>query len=368
MTGENALSFEYQIQKWLGSLSSVGMSDSAVQGLAGVLGQVAAGKLEGITGGGQGNLVIMAANQAGVNMSDILNNGLDQNTTNTLMNSMVDYLAKLYNDAGNSKVIQQQIASVYGLSASDLKAAVNLSRSRAAVAKDGLNYSSAMGRLYSMAGSMGSRTSMGEQLSNMWANTMYSMSAGIANNPITYGLYKMSGLLKDTTGGINFGIPLVMGNGMPITFNVADLMRTGALAGGVMSSLNAMFSGGGGLTGKSILNGIGLSGTGISVVTRGTGSSLSTAGGMTVSESGSMVGNSNADDMTNKTMTDQNDSNKNDTVSAVDESDDTKLSDVDNHVVTIIEILRNIADGKSILKVAVEGGVRVTEMPAGAGL
>jgi hypothetical protein len=360
MTGENALSFEYQIQKWLGSLSSVGMSDSAVQGLAGVLGQVAAGKLEGITGGGQGNLVIMAANQAGVNMSDILNNGLDQNTTNTLMNSMVDYLAKLYNDAGNSKVIQQQIASVYGLSASDLKAAVNLSSSRQVVAKDGLDYSSAMDRLYSMAGSMGSRTSLGEQLSNMWTNTQYSMAAGMANNPVTYSLFKMSGLLKDTTGGINFGLPLVMGNGMPITFNVADLMRTGALAGGVMSSIGAMLGGGGGLTGKSILNGIGLSGSGISTVTRGNGSGLSTMGGMTVSESSSMVGNSNSDDMTSKTMTDQTDSAKSETASAVDESDETKLSDVDNHVVTIIEILRGIADGNSILKVAVDGDVRLS--------
>jgi hypothetical protein len=327
--------------------------------LAGVLGQVAAGKLEGITGGGQGNLVIMAANQAGVNMSDILNNGLDQNTTNTLMNSMVDYLAKLYNDAGNSKVIQQQIASVYGLSASDLKAAVNLSSSRQAVAKDGLDYSSAMDRLYSMAGSMGSRTSLGEQLSNMWANTQYSMAAGMANNPITYSLFKMSGLLKDTTGGIDFGLPMVMGNGMPITFNVADLMRTGALAGGVMSSMGAMLGGGGGLTGNSILKGIGLTSNGISTVTRGNGSGLSTMGGMTVSESGSMVGNSNSDDMTSKTMTDQTDSAKSETASAVDESDDTKLSDVDNHVVTIIEILRGIADGNSILKVAIDGDVKI---------
>lgn len=364
MSGENAVSFEYQIQKWLGSLSSVGMSDSAVQGLAGILGQVAAGKLDGITSGGQGNLVIMAANQAGLNMSDILNEGLDETTTNTLMNSMVDYLAKIYGDAGNSKVIQQQIANVYGLSASDLKAAVNLSKSRAVVARDGLDYSSAMGRLYSMASSMGSRTSTGEFLSNMWENINYSMAAGIANNPVTYGLYKMSGLLKDTTGGINFGLPLVMGNGMPITFNVADLMRTGALAGGVMSSLGAMFSGGGGLSGTSILNGIGLSkGTGASVVTRGTGMGLATTGGATVSESGSMVGNSSSDDITNKTMTDQTDSAKSDTASAVDESDETKLKDVDNHVVTIIEILRSISDGNSILKVAVEGGVRVTEMP-----
>jgi hypothetical protein len=196
------------------------------------------------------------------------------------------------------------------------------------------------------------------------------MAAGISNNPITYGLYKMSGLLKDTTGGIDFGIPLVMGNGMPIKFNVADLMRTGALAGGVISSIGAMFSGGGGLTGNSILKGIGITpGMGATnVVTRGTGLGLSTVGGMTVSESGSMVGNASSDDITSKTMTDQTDSTKSDTASAVDESDETKLKDVDNHIVTIIEILRNISDGNSILKVAVEGGIKVTEMPTNAGL
>lgn len=360
MTGENALSFEYQIQKWLGSLSSVGMSDSAVQGLAGILGQVAAGKIEGITGGGQGNLVIMAANQAGINMSDILNKGLDQSTANTLMNSMVDYLAKIYNDAGNSKVIQQQIAGVYGLSASDLKAAVNLSRSRQAVAKDGLDYSSAMSRLNAMASSMYSRTSIGEMMGNLWGNVNYSMAAGIANNPITYALYKASGLLKDTTGGINFGLPLVMGNGMPIAFNVADLMRTGALAGGAISSMAQMIGGlgNGGLSGLGILRGIGIT-NGLSVVTRGTGSGLSTMGGMTVSESGSLVGNSSSGDVMSKTMTDQTDSAKSETASAVDESDETKLGDVDNHVTTIIEILREIADGNSILKVAIDGDVKI---------
>lgn len=369
MSGENALSFEYQIQKWLGSLSSVGMSDAAVQGLAGVLGQVASGKIEGITSGGQGNLVIMAANNAGLNMSDLLSDGLTQETTNTLMNSMVDYLAKIYQESGDSKVIQQQIASVYGLSASDLKAAVNLSKSQKVIAKEGLDYNSAMDRLYSMAGSMGSRTSLGEQLSNMWANTQYSMAAGMANNPVTYSMFKMSGLLKDTTGGINFGLPLVMGNGMPITFNVADLMRTGALAGGVMSSIGAMLSGGGGLTGNSILKGIGLTGNSISTVTRGAGSSIATMGGITVSESGSMVGNSNGDDMTAKTMTDQTDSAKSETASAVDESDDTKLSDVDSHVVTIIEILREIANGNSILRVAIDGDVKIaTESLTSMGL
>lgn len=167
MTGENALSFEYQVQKWLGSLYSTGMSDQAVQGLGGVLGKLAAGQLESITNGGQGNLVIMAANQAGLSVADILSNGLNSDTANTLMNSMVDYLAKIYQEAGGSRVIQQQMASIYGMTASDLKAAVNLSRSRQAVAKNGLTYASAMLQLQDMGNSMIQRTSMGEMLGNM---------------------------------------------------------------------------------------------------------------------------------------------------------------------------------------------------------
>jgi hypothetical protein len=304
----------------------------------------------------------MAANQAGLNMSDLLKKGLDQNTTNVLMNSMVDYLAKIYSDAGNSKVIQQQIASVYGLSASDLKAAVNLSKSQKVVAREGLDYGTAMGRLYSMADSMYTRTSIGELMTNMWDNVKYSLSAGMVNNPVTYALYKASGLLKDTTGGIEFGLPMVMGNGMPISFNVADLMRVGALAGGAISSMAQMIGGmgGGGFTGSGILKAVGIQNNAVNIKTRGTGLGLSTMGGMTVPESGSMVGNANSDDVTSKTMTDQTDSSKQETASAVDESDETKLKDVDNHIVTIIEILRNISDGNSILKVAIDGDVKIS--------
>ena len=167
MSGENALSFEYQVQKWLGSMYSTGMSQQSVQGLGGVLGKLAAGQLDAISGGGQGNLVIMAANQAGMSISDILSNGLNADTTNQLMNSMVEYLAKIYEEAGDSKVIQQQMASVYGMNASDLKAAVNLAKSAGIVSRDGLTYSSAMARLNNMANSMYARTSVGELASNL---------------------------------------------------------------------------------------------------------------------------------------------------------------------------------------------------------
>jgi nitrate reductase beta subunit len=96
----------------------------------------------------------MAANQAGLSVSDLLNDGLNANTTNQLLNSMVEYLAKLYQEAGDSKVIQQQIAQVYGMSAADLKAAVNLAKSNGIISRNGLTYGGAINRLYSMANSM----------------------------------------------------------------------------------------------------------------------------------------------------------------------------------------------------------------------
>lgn len=161
MTGEDAVSFEYQVQKWMGSMYSVGMSDSAVQNLGKTLGDLVAGKLDAVTQGGTGNLVIMAANEAGMSIGDILADGLDAGETNELLSHVVDYLSKIYAEAGDSRVVQQQIANVYGMSASDLKAAVTLAQRNNEVRnsngkeKNGtFDYDDALARLTEMANSM----------------------------------------------------------------------------------------------------------------------------------------------------------------------------------------------------------------------
>lgn len=364
MSGKEAVEFEYQVQKWLGSLYSVGMSDSSVQKIGGSLGKLAAGQIDGIVGGGEGNLIIMAANNAGLNVSDLLANGLNDDTTNMLLSSMVDYLAKIYDEAGNSKVVQQQFAEVFGLTAADLKAIANLAPSTSIVARDGLTYSGAMGRLNSMANSMGKRTSMGEMLTNMWDNVQYSMAAGIANNPALYGLYKAAGLLDNIAGGIAIPAFSVMGNMVDLHTTVADLMRVGAMSGGILSSIGqmAMAGGGGGITGGGILKAAGITGTGISQVTRGNGSGLATAGGITVSESGTVVGNTDGSAVQDKTMTDANDSGNSQLVEATESSDETKLSDVNNSVINIYNLLLDLVEG-SALRVKVDGEVAISNLP-----
>ena len=355
MTGENALSFEYQVQKWLGSMYSVGMSDSAVQGLGSVIGKLASGQIDAITNGGQGNLVIMAANQAGLSVADILNNGLDSQTTNELMNSMVDYLAKIAKDAGDSKVIQQQMASVYGMTASDLKAAANLSRSRSAVARDGLTYGGAINNLYSMANSMYARTSIGEMMTNAWDNFQYTMAAGIANNPMLYATYKAAGLLDAVAGGIAIPAISVMGNMVDLETTVADLMRVGAMSGSILSGIGSMVASGGngGITGSGILRAAGISGN-LNTVSRGNGQGLRTTGGATVSESGSLIGNSNSGDIQNATMTNATDSANAQLAEAVDSSEETKLSEVYAEVVEIYKLLQDVANGSYTIAVDVK--------------
>ena len=92
MTATAASELEFEVQKWLGSLYSVGMSQKGVSSIADAIGKIAAGDLSGLTGGGAGNLVIMAANEAGLSITDILNKGLTAGTANLLMEAMSNYL------------------------------------------------------------------------------------------------------------------------------------------------------------------------------------------------------------------------------------------------------------------------------------
>ena len=171
MSTEQAVELEFQVQKWLGSMYSVGVSDSTVTKLATAIGQLASGDISGITSGGANNLLIMAANEAGVSLEGILKNGLDASQTNILLQAMVNYLANIYNETKGSKVLQQQFASIYNLSASDLKAVTNLANDNnqtiKTIANNNLTFSTAYTQLQNMANTMYQRMSLGSMMGNV---------------------------------------------------------------------------------------------------------------------------------------------------------------------------------------------------------
>ena len=80
------LEFQYSVQKWLGALSESGASDSFVSTLANALNMLGTGDVGGLANNSQmQSLLALAANNAGLNYSDLLIGGLNATNTNTLM-------------------------------------------------------------------------------------------------------------------------------------------------------------------------------------------------------------------------------------------------------------------------------------------
>jgi hypothetical protein len=356
MEAEEATAFEYQVQKWMGSLHSVGFSNA--EGLASAFGKLASGDISGITDGGYGNLLTMAATAAGMSVADILEKGITDDQTNMLFESMVDYLSKIYNESKGSKVVMQQYANVYGLTASDLKAAANLSNSLTDISKNDLDYSGMMSRLDLMSNTMFLRTSMSEMMHNLMDNFTYTMAASMGNNPALYLTHEMAKMLKDTTGGIDLPFLNIYGFGVDLNTTVADLMEVAALSGtvlGGMGKLVASLAGGGGLVGSGMLRMMGIGGGSAEHTTRGSGSLLTLQSGSTVSESG-YIGNESSEDIKSKTVSDASQEPESQVAEAKQEMADIKLEQVDEHVVDIYNLLLDVANGSKTLSVKLKVG------------
>lgn len=326
--------FEYQVQKWLGSLYSVGMSQGAISSISTALGQLGSGNINALMGNtAMQNLLAMSASKAGLSYSEMLTDGLNASELNDLMGSMVSYLARIAGSDNN--VVKSQYANIFGMSMSDLKAISNLSSSLVDIHDSTLDYSSALDSLYETANSIYSRMSVGEIMSNAWANVQYSMASGIASNPALYALWKASNLLDDVAGGIALPDIKVMGSGVNLQTSVADLMRVGALSGGILSSIGSMIAAGGGggfdASGmiKSIMN------IGTTSVVRGSGLG-SVASGETVSKS-NYVGNTSGSDVYDSSMAGVSDQ-KNELMVEATENDNKQQEQMDKIEDSVIKM------------------------------
>ena len=361
MKGAEATEVEFQVQKWLGSLYSVGMSQGAVTSIADALGKIAAGDIDGLTNGGAGNLLIMAANDAGLSIADILTDGINSSDTNKLLQASVNYLAELAESAADNKVVQQQLADVFGVKASDLRAATNLvlPGTTKDIYGNNMTYGNMISQLSKMAGSMGSRTSMAEMMTNFWENGQYTLAGSMASNPVSYFIYKMAKVVDDAAGGIDLPFLNVMGFGVDLNTTVSDLMRVAAVGGGILGSLGPLVSGlGSSFSGRAMLNKLGIgNGSGLATVTRGGsgGGNIGAAGGTTSESGGAFAGNSSGSDVKDSTIQESEDSKKQQMIEAKEEEEANKVDVLNQTVLQIYEILNDVANGDKSFKVKVEG-------------
>lgn len=323
MLNEQSIAFEYTVQKWLGSLASVGLSDQTISSLANAIGNLGSGNIQGLASNeGMQNLIVMASSAAGLNYADMLTNGLNESNTNKLLESVVRYLQEIANT--NNQVIKSQYASTFGINVSDLTAALNLrEKDLGVISKEMMTYSTSIKELGNQLSDIGKRLSLSEMLSNVYDNSIYSMGSTIAKNPATYALWRIASLVEDLTGGINIPFVTALGNGVDVNATVTQLMKLGVVGAGSLGMIGDIVSGVGNTVDPTrMLTALNITEK-ATTTSRGSGL-LSLGKGLSTSSSG-FIGNSSGTDIADYILAD------------VDKNNQQKLDDINNKQTNYVE-------------------------------
>lgn len=298
---EASAEFEFIVQKWLGALSSLGMSDNSLTQIATGLNYLATGDVTNLANSSSlQTMFAMAASNANMEYSEILLNGLNAETTNRLLESMVLYLKSIAENSDN-QVVKAAYGDIFSLSLSDMKAISNLTTQEiSTLAGTNLSYGDMKSEIDNQMNQLKNRTSIASMLTNVFENVIYSVASDMTNDPVMFSMQKMLNFMDDTETDINIPFINAAGFGLDLNTSVKDLMQMGVGLGQATSlTLNILQGLGSG--GGTDLNAWGATET----TKRGTGLNLmsgSTLGGVSGSI-GTYATSGNSSDMKNSTMT-----------------------------------------------------------------
>lgn len=320
MSRERATEFEYTVQKWLGSLYSLGASNNLISQIAQGLNYLGTGNVQALASNSPlQTLFAMSASRAeGLDYADLLVQGLDASNTNKLMKAMVEYLKEIAVTNKANNVVKAAYGDLYNMSLADMRAITSLSSSDiTSIYAENMSYGDMTNSLSNQFSSISKRLSTGEMIKNVLDNFVYSIGSEISQNAVSYTIWQVTDLIEKATGGIHIPAVSVFGNMVDLSsFTLEGIMKTGLVGlntlgqiGNIVSSLNS----GGGLS----LSGWNYADTlqrgQISETT--TGSVASTSGSMTIGSSSSSdikksslaSAASGADEVSEITNTDQED-------------------------------------------------------------
>lgn len=230
MTRNAATEFEYIVQKWMGSLYSLGASDQLLSQIAQGINYIGTGNVQALASNSPlQTLFAMSASRGGLDYSDLLVKGLDASNTNKLLRSMVEYLKEIAEDNRNNNVVKAAYGDLYNMSLADMRAITSLSKSDiSSIYSQNMSYSDMQGSLASQFDAISKRLSTGEMIKNVIDNFVYSTGSEIAENAISYTLWQVTDLIENSTGGIHLPAISVFGNMVDLSaFTIEGMMKTG---------------------------------------------------------------------------------------------------------------------------------------------
>lgn len=247
LSTESSVELEYIVQKWLGSLGSVGVSDSTLTTIASGINALGTGDVEALSGNESlQNLLVMASNRAGLNYSQMLTEGVNSSQINLLLKSVIDYVKEISTTSNN--VVKKQYADLFGITIADMNAFQNISNTTIdSLYKSAMTYQDTLSELNDQLSQVGDRIHLSTKIENIMENILTATGIGVAESSFAYGTYKAFDMLEGITGGINLPFISAFGNGLDLNMSLEGLAK-GAIVGisaasSLLSGLGNIFSG-----------------------------------------------------------------------------------------------------------------------------
>lgn len=329
--GRNAsIELEYVVQKWLGSLYSVGVGSNFISTIAQGLGYLGSGNVDALNSNSSlQNLLVMAANRSGQDYSSILTQGLNADTANKLLQGITEYVQEI--SRSNNQVVRSQYAQLFGMTLSDMTAMLNLSsKDLVSISSNMLSYGDTIKELNSQLASVGSRMHLSEMINNVFDNFMTGIAGNIAGSANQYITWKVVDLVEQATGGIAIPTISVMGNMVDLNTTITGLMKTGIVGMNIIGQIGNII---GGLSNGGSLSLNNWSGN--ESTSRGSGFGAITSGYSSTTSTSAYIGSSSSSDIYSSSVTAAKDQAKEENKGSEDEEED--ILDLTKVIITILQ-------------------------------
>ena len=295
-----ATEFEYVVQKWLGSLYSLGASNELINQIAQGLNYIGTGNVQALANNSPlQTLFAMSASRAqGVDYADLLVGGLTTEKTNSLLKSMVEYLKEIAEDNKKNNVVKSAYGDLYNMSLADMRAITSLTETDiSSIYSKNMSYKDMGNSLSQQFSNISKRLSMSEMIKNVTDNFIYSLGSEITQNAASYVLWQITDMIQNETGGIHLPAISVFGNMIDLSsFTIEGMMKTGLVGLATLGQIGNIFS--------SIGNkgGLSLSAWNYTDTLQRGQIETQTAGSISTTSGSTYVGSSSSSDMKNSSI------------------------------------------------------------------
>lgn len=356
IAGRNqGVEIEGVVQKWLGSLYSVGASSNLVQSLAQGIGYLGSGDISALSSNESlQNLLVMAASRGGLDYASMLTQGASAQQVNALLSNVVKYIQEI--GSTQNLAVRSQYAQMFGMTISDMTALLNLSSADLVdISNNMLSYSDTIAEVNNQLRQVGGRTHFSEMIDNVLSNTALTLGMGVANNIVSYGIYRAGELLDLITGEAKLPTVSVLGSGVDLDMTYGQAMKLGVLG---ISSVGTLVQA---LSSLGNAGGLSLAGWGASDFLSRGGLSTTSAGISTGLSSSAFIGNTSGTSIASQSLTGAQQQAETITGQAPTTNERTEklqenISSILDQTKTLVTLLNSITTGTSTVNVNVSSG------------